>query len=81
MGSIKSYAHDNENTYPQKLPDLVPDYISISSDQLRHLALLSYEKDPISGYRLFLTNPKPGDMHIIISADGIQYQLQSEKEA
>ena len=80
-GGIKNYAHANGNIYPQRLPDLVPDYLSIGSDQLRHLALLSYEKDPKTGYRLFLANPKPGEMHIIISADGIQYQLQSEKEA
>ena len=80
-GGIKNYAHANGNTYPQRLPDLVPDYLSISSDQLRHLALLSYERDPKTGYRLFLTNPKPGEMHIIISAHGIQYQLPSEKEA
>jgi hypothetical protein len=80
-GGIKSYAHANRNTYPQRLLDLIPDYLSIGSDQLRHLTLLSYEKDPRTGYRLFLANPKPGEMHIIISADGIQYQLQSEKEA
>ena len=80
-GGIKNYAHANGNIYPQRLINLVPDYLSIGSDQLRHLALLSYEKDPKTGYRLFLTNPEPGEMHIIISADGIQYQLQSEREA
>lgn len=80
-GGIKDYAHANGNKYPQRLPDLIPDYLSIGSDQLRYLALLSYERDPEKGYRLSLTNPKPGEMHIIISADGIQYQLQSEKEA
>ena len=80
-GGIKNYAHANENVYPQRLPDLIPDYLSIGPDQLRHLALLSYEKDPEIGYRLFLANPKPGEMHITISAQGIQYQLQSEKEA
>jgi hypothetical protein len=80
-GGIKNYAHANGNTYPQRLPDLVPDYLSIGSDQLRHLALLSYERNPKTGYRLFLTNPKPGEMQIVISADGIEYQLQSEKEA
>ena len=80
-GGIKNYAHANGNIYPQRLPDLVPDYLSIGSDQLRHLALLSYQEDPKIGYRLFLANPKPGEMHIIISADGIQYQLPSEKEA
>ena len=80
-GGIKNYAHANGSIYPQRLPELVPDYLSIGSDQLRHLTLLSYDKDPKIGYRLFLANPKPGEMQIIISAHGIQYQLQSEKEA
>jgi hypothetical protein len=80
-GGIKAYAHANGNKYPQKLLDLVPDYLSIGSEQLRHLTLLSYEIDPEKGYRLFLADPNPGEMHIIISADGILYQLQSEKEA
>jgi len=80
-GGIKNYAHANGNIYPERLPDLVPDYLSIGSDQLHYLALLSYEKDPKIGYRLFLADPKPGEMHIIISAHEIQYQLQSEKEA
>ena len=80
-GGIKNYAHANGNKYPQKLLDLVPDYLSIGSEQLHHLALLSYERDPEKGYRLFLANPNPGEMHIIITADGILYQLQSEKEA
>ena len=80
-GSIKNYAHANGNKYPERLINLIPDYLSIGSDQLHHLALLSYEKDPKTGYRLFLANPEPGEMHIIITADGIQYQLQSEREA
>jgi len=80
-GGIKNYAHANGSIYPERLPDLVPDYLSIGSDQLRHLALLSYEKDSKIGYRLFLADPKPGEMRIIISAHGIQYQLPSEKEA
>jgi hypothetical protein len=80
-GGIKSYAHDHKDSYPQRLLDLVPDYLSIASGQLRHLELLSYEKDPKKGYRLFLANPDPGEMKIVISADGIQYQLQTEKEA
>jgi hypothetical protein len=80
-GGIKNYAHANGNTYPQRLPDLVPDYLSIGPDQLRLLALLSYEQDPEIGYRLFLANPNPGEMRITLSAQGIQYQLQSEKEA
>lgn len=79
-GGIKNYAHANGNRYPQRLSDLVPDYLSIGPDQLRHLALLSYEKDPKMGYRLSLANPKPSEMHIVISAEGIQYQLQSESE-
>ena len=80
-GGIKSYAHANGNIYPQRLVNLVPDYLSIGSDQLPQLARLSYEKDPKTGYRLFLANPEPGEMRIIISADGIQYQFQSETEA
>ena len=80
-GGIKDYAHANGGIYPQRLPDLVPDYLSIASDQLRHLTLLSYERDPETGYNLFLANPKPGEMHIIISADRIQYKEPTEKEA
>ncbi len=79
-GGIKDYAHANGNKYPQRLSDLIPDYLSIGSDQLRHLTLLSYENDPEKGYKLSLANPKPEEMLIILSADGIQYQLQSEKE-
>jgi hypothetical protein len=79
-GGIKNYAHRNENRYPEKLSDLLPDYLSIEANQVHHLELLSYYKDPKLGYRLFLANPKPGEMHITISADGIQYQLPSDKE-
>jgi hypothetical protein len=79
-GGIKSYAHAKGNGYPETLDDLVPDYLSIPSDQLRHLELLSYERDPETGYKLSLKNSE-GEMHIIISADGIQYKKNPKEEA
>lgn len=80
-GGIKSYAHTKGNIYPERLPDLIPKYLSLGVSQVRLLDTLFYEKNPKTGYRLSLANPKPGEMYIIISADGIQYQLPSGEEA
>ncbi len=36
---------------------------------------LFYERDPEVGYRLSLASPNRGEMNIIITSKGIQYQL------
>ena len=77
-GGIKSYAQAKGNSYPETLDELVPDFLSESTKQ--HLKQLSYKKDSKTGYELSLKNPE-GEMHIIISADGIQYIDSSNKEA
>ena len=78
---IKSYAHAEGNTYPEKLPDLIPKHLSLEAGQISLLEVLSYKKNPETGYQLSLAHPKPEEMQIIISADGIQYQLPSGEEA
>jgi hypothetical protein len=78
---IKSYAHAEGNTYPEKLPDLIPKYLLLEAGQVPLLEVLSYKKNTETGYQLSLAHPKPGEMQIIISADGIQYQLPSGEEA
>ena len=80
-GGIKNYAHTQGDTYPERLSDLIPKYLSLGTDQLRLLEMLSYKRDQKTGYQLSLTHPRPGEMHIILSADGIQYELPSGEEA
>ena len=72
--AVKRYAHYEGNKYPQQLPDLIPKYLSLREDQLHYLNIVSYERDPKEGYRLSLTNPKPGGMNIIIFPKGIKYE-------
>ncbi len=72
--AVKRYAHYEGNKYPQQLPDLIPKYLSLREDQLHYLNIVSYERDPEEGYRLSLTNPKPGGMNIIIFPKGIKYE-------
>ena len=73
--AIKRYAHYEGNMYPDKLMDLIPKYLSIGDKQATQLIGLYYERDPEVGYRLTLANPIPGEMRIIITPSGIQYQL------
>jgi hypothetical protein len=73
--AIKRYAHYEGNTYPEKLIDLIPKYLSVENNQAMQLIGLYYERDPEVGYRLTLANPIPGEMRIIITPGGIQYQL------
>jgi hypothetical protein len=73
--AIKRYAHYEENTYPERLTDLIPKYLSLGDNQATQLIGLYYERDPEIGYRLALANPTPGEMRIIITPGGIQYQL------
>lgn len=72
--AVKRYAHYEGKKYPKELPDIIPKYLSLREDQLHYLDIVSYERDPEEGYRLSLTNPKPGEMNIIIFPKGIKYE-------
>jgi hypothetical protein len=74
-GAIKRYAHYENNRYPSGLSDLTPKYLSMRNEEQPLLDTLAYEKDPILGYRISLANPKPGEMNLIISPKGIQYEI------
>ncbi len=77
--SIKRYHFYEGNKYPETLTDLVPKYLPMNKESLPELNRLSYIKKPDAGYRLSLANPKPGEMNIIISPQGIEYEpVQSE---
>jgi hypothetical protein len=73
-GALKRYAHYEENQYPSQLADLVPKYLPLKKEDLSLLDRLNYAKDPSVGYRLSLAKPKPGDMNIIISPQGVRYE-------
>jgi hypothetical protein len=74
--SIKRYAHYEGNKYPDKLTDLVPKYLRLSNEEIFQLNRFNYLKDTNTGYRLSLTNPKDGEMNIIISPKGIKYEAR-----
>lgn len=71
-GALKRYAHYEENVYPERLPDLVSQYLAFKDSELFHLDKLTYERDPYAGYRLFLVNPDNSKMKIFLSAKGIE---------
>ncbi|MGD8226829.1 MAG: B-box zinc finger protein [Desulfobacteraceae bacterium] len=73
--AVKRYAHYEGNVYPEKLIDLIPKYLSLGDNQAGELMGLFYQRDPEVGYRLTQANPVPGEMRIIITPKGIQYQL------
>jgi hypothetical protein len=73
-GALKRYAYYEDNRYPARLIDLFPKYLSLRKEELPLLDTLSYAKDPELGYRLSLARPKPGEMNLIISPKGIQYE-------
>jgi hypothetical protein len=79
--ALKRHAHYEKNKYPEKLSDLTPNYLSPIEEQSAQLIGLSYQRDPEVGYRLTLVNPDPGEMIIIITPKGIQYQLPSGEGA
>lgn len=79
--AIKRYAHYEGNQYPESLSNLVPKYLPLGADDLIHLERLSYHRDRDAGYQLSMSNPEPGDMKIIISPKGIQYELPSSEGA
>jgi hypothetical protein len=72
--SIKRYARYQNNKYPDRLLDLVPRYLRLKEEDLTQLNRFSYILDPQKGYELSYTNPKPGEMNIIISPKGIRYE-------
>jgi hypothetical protein len=73
-GALKRFAHYEDNRYPARLTDLVPKYLSLRKEELPLLDTLAYAKDPASGYRLSMAQPKPGEMNLIISPKGIKYE-------
>jgi hypothetical protein len=73
-GGLKRYAHYEGGRYPAGLTDLVPKYVSLRKEELPLLDTLSYARDFQLGYRLSLAKPKPGEMNLIISPKGIQYE-------
>lgn len=73
-GAIKRFAHYEGGRYPAGLTDLLPKYLSFRKDELPLLDTLSYARDFQVGYRLSLAKPKPGEMNLIISPKGIQYE-------
>jgi B-box zinc finger len=76
-GALKRFAHYEDNRYPARLTDLVPKYLSLRKEELPLLDTLAYAKDPASGYRLSLAQPKPGEMNLIISPKGIKYETSA----
>ncbi|MBW2609214.1 MAG: hypothetical protein JRC68_02590 [Deltaproteobacteria bacterium] len=77
--SIKRYARYEGNKYPDQLKDIIPKYLSLQKEDLVYLEKLSYKRDPKVGYRLSFTNPKPGEINIIISPKGIQHEPSLRK--
>jgi hypothetical protein len=77
--SIKRYHFYEGKKYPETLTDLVPKYLPINEESLPELNRLSYTKKRDVGYSLSLANPKPGEMNIIITPQGIKYEtVQNE---
>ena len=70
-GALKRYAHYEGSKYPGSLSDLIPKYLSLRKNELFYLDKLTYESDLETGYRLYLANPKEGEMNIILSPKGI----------
>jgi hypothetical protein len=78
-GALKRYAHYEGRKYPTKLSDLIPKYLSLKKNELFYLDKLNYETGIETGYRLYLANPKEGEMNIILSPKGIdQIPLNGE---
>jgi len=77
--SIKRHYFYEGNKYPERLDDLIPKYMPMRKEDIPQLNRLSYEMNPKTGYRLSLANPEPGTMNIIISPEGIKYELTSQE--
>jgi hypothetical protein len=78
--SIKRYYFYEGNNYPEKLTELVPKYLPISEEDLPELNRLNYKSESSSDYSLSLANPKPGQMNIIITPEGIKYESIPNEE-
>ena len=72
--SIKRYYFYEGDKYPEKLTELVPKYLPISEEHLPELNRLNYKSESGSDDSLSLANPKPGQMNIIITSEGIEYE-------
>ena len=79
-GAIKRYAHYEGDSYPERLSDLIPKYLSIRQEDVFHLKKLSYVRGPKVGYRLSMGNPMSGGMSLTLSPGGIQYKISSGGE-
>ena len=71
-GALKRYAHYEGNVYPERLPDLVSQYLAFKDSEIFHLEKLTYERDPYAGYRLSLVNPSNSETKMFLSAKGIE---------
>ena len=76
-GAIKRFADEKGIKYPEKITDLIPKYLSLAVGDLAHLNILLYVRDKEAGYRLSLKAPKPGQMNIVITPQGIRYESSS----
>ena len=72
--AIRRYHQYENQNYPDELSELIPRYLPMTKEDLRHLNSLSYKKDPAGGYSLFLVNTRPGSPGIILSPKGIKYE-------
>jgi hypothetical protein len=72
--AIRRYHQYENQNYPDELSELIPRYLPMTEEDLRHLNSLSYKKDPAGGYSLFLVNTRPGSPGIILSPKGIKYE-------
>lgn len=79
-GAIKRFAEDERQKYPEKITDLIPKYLTLAKDDFAHINNLSYVRSDGAGYRLSLKRPRPGQMNIIITPQGIQYEPPSREE-
>jgi hypothetical protein len=78
-GAIKRFADDGTLKYPEKLTDLIPKYLNMAKVDLAHLETLLYVRSNETGYRLSLKTLKPGQMNIVITPQGIQYEPSSRE--
>jgi hypothetical protein len=76
-GAVKRFAHFEGGQYPLTLTDLIPKYLALSKQDIPRLSQLIYVRDAKVGYRLSLSNPKAGEMNIILSPKGIKYESSS----
>jgi len=71
--AIKRYANYERNKYPEQLTDLIPKYLPQREDEVFNINHLSYKRDLKVGYRLHLAASKPGQMSLVLTANGVEY--------